>query len=624
MMPEAKLILTLKTLKFVENPFLNLILLFFLAAISLDSSAQSIPIKTRLENIIIKKDTSFVKNVSVSLKKTETTIIYPIFYDSELEEVSDIQVYIKKGKRFKLVKDIVMREEDVDLDYITSKKVKSIILPPNAEMKITYTVKCKELMYFSGLSFFSYNEIDTLIYEISVPKTFRFVHNTIYKDSLDYIAIDSISSDSLTKWSIKVNPAKVEPDPLMLFGIYRNMKVPYMRTVIIPVSYKDRKMEYMNDWYLHKVEKRRGLNDAVIHKINELTNGISDPMKVLDILYNYVRNNFKYVAIEIGMGAFVPSHANEVFTNKQGDCKDLSNFLCEALNHKGIKSHIALAATHNHFSDCDFPSLSSANHVICVVYIKDKPIILDPTDPIHFVETPVQSLQNRSILIINSNGGEFYKVNGFSSQQNLINYEIRLEANSAQMSMEGEFKASYKGISGNFLRRELNVGSVDTDFAGGNHYESVFGNQSISDFNVNDKANTIEAEGKISVNGKILNDGDKRFLFIDFLPRIIETESRSTLLEGTHLGSNFSKKVNLRIRMDEPFETFSPIEHTFSNEGVSLHLKISNPSSFIIECNYEFVIDYIFIEKENRDNTNEILKSFKKIIDVPIILNKKS
>ena len=76
--------------------------------------------------------------------------------------------------------------------------------------------------------------------------------------------------------------------------------------------------------------------------------------------------------------------------------------------------------------------------------------------------------------------------------------------------------------------------------------------------------------------------------------------------------------------MDESFETFNPIEYTFSNKGVSLNLKITNSSDSIIECNYEFIIDYFFIDKENLDITNEILKSFKKVINEPVILKNKS
>jgi hypothetical protein len=608
------------------NPqFKKFTLLILFCVFSANSFSQNIAIKTRVENVLINKDTSFIKNITITLKKSHNPIVYPIFYDNELEKIENIKVYKKKGKRFKLVKKVIIQEEDVRLDYISSKKVKLILIPFDSETKISYTVKCPELMYFSNLRFFSNNDIDTLKYSITIPDTFRFIHNTIHKDSLKNLSIDSTKINSSIKWNINVTPKKVAPNPLMLFGIYKNMKEPLMRTLIIPADYEGKEREYMNDWYLRKVKTRRGLNFDAIHKIDELTKGETNPKKITEILYSYVKNNFKYVAIEIGMGAFKPTHVNEVFKSKQGDCKDLSNFLSEALNYKGIKSEIALAATYHHISDCNFPSLSSANHVICLVYIDDKPILLDPTDPIHLAETPVESIQKRSILIINSDGGNFYKTPIFSPQQNLINYKIVLKANTKAMLMKGTFDINYKGISGNFLKRVFSI--IDNKkviSTGIKHYESVFANQSISDLKIKNQAKSIGAEGKMIVNGKIIIDGDNRFLFIDFLPKIFETVDRETLLEGTNLGSNFNKKVNLEINMDEPFKTFTPIIHTFSKNGISLNLRISSPSEFIIKCTYEFIFDHVFINKENIKNTNNILTSFKKIINEPIIFKKKS
>ena len=599
----------------------KLFLLSLLFLLPIRGLSQDYLISTKSENIIVKNDTSFINNVSVSLKRSDKYIVYPIFYDEELEDVSDIALYIKKGNRFKAEKDISVSENNIDIDYITSKKIKSVLVPPEVEAKITYTVKCNELMYFSDLPLFSYSDIDTLKYQITVPETFRFLHNIIYADSLDYLEIDSLKSDSVSKWNIEVVPLKVESDPMILFGIYRNLKIPLMRTIVVPSEYKDRAKEYLNDWYIHKIENRRGLDSVTICKIDELTHGITDTLQIVDILYDYVKSNFKYVAIEIGLGAFVPTHVNEVFLNKQGDCKDLSNFLSEALNYKGIKSNVALAATHDHVSDCDFPSLSSANHVICVAYINNEPVILDPTDPIHIPGEPVQSIQERSILIIDQNGGKYYKINVLPPKQNVINYSIELKANSEKLSMEGKFNADYNGISGNFLRYEfIDITNDELNAFGKKHYESVFGNQTVSDFSVDNQGKSIEVTGKLFVNGKMISDNNYRFLFIDFLPRIIETEDRETLLEGTYLGNTFDKKVKLRIILDKPFEPFDPIEHAFSNEGVSLDLKITNPSDSIIECDYEFILDHIFIDKENLDIINDILKSFKEISNEPVIL----
>ena len=609
----------------MENFFSRLMFLILCFNASVNGFTQNLSIKTRSENIGIKKDSSFVNNVSVLLKSNEESIVYPIFYDGELEEITDIQVFSKKGKKYKLQKKSVIREEDVEYDFITSKKVKYIFIPPNTEAKITYTLSCNELMYFSDLRFFSYNEIDSLKYKITVPNIFKFIHSTIYKESLDFISIDSSKFDKKTTWNIEVIPVKVEPDPFLFFGIYKNIKEPLMRTLIIPSNYEGNERKYMNDWYLEQLETTRGLSKEVMVKIDELTNGISNSLEILDILYNYIKNNFKYVAIEVGMGAFIPSNINEVFVNKQGDCKDLSNFLSEALNYKGIESHVALAATFDHISDCDFPSLTSANHVICVAYIDGEFILLDPTDPIHSPQTPIQSIQDRTFFIINPNGGQFVKAESFSAQQNLITYKIDLEVKSNKTIMEGTFAANYNGVSGNFIRRNFLYKSVDkikTD--GKTYYESVLGNQSISDFKLTRNTKFIKSEGTLSVNDKIFKDGESRFLFVDFLPNIIESQNRESLLEGTHIDGPFNKEVRLVLKMDEPFQPFSPIEHTFSENGIDLIIKISHISDNIIKYNYDFIFNYSIIDEDNLDLVNEALKSFKNVINEPIILYKKS
>ena len=460
--------------------YINIFIFFFFVFFNIKGFTQNIHLKSKMEEIQIQTDSSFVNNISIVFNKSDKPRLYPIFYDTELEKVSNIKIFIKKRKRLKLLPVKNIHESDVKLDYITSKKIKSVEIPAGKEVKLTYTISCNELMYFSSLPFFSYNKIDTLKYSVKVPKKFELVHNTIHKDSLSFYAIDSIKTEAGSTWNIKVSPQKVAPNPLQFFGIYKNMKVPLMRTLVMPSSYKNQPTKYMNDWYFNNLIQKKGLNTTVKQKIDELTANVSDPMQIVNIIFNYVKSNFKYVAIEIGMGAFVPTHANEVYLNKQGDCKDLSNFLSEALRYKGIDSDIALAATFDHISDCDFPSLSSANHVICVAYINGKKILADPTDPIHLEGTPVQSLQGRTILIVNSKGGSFYKVKRFTPKQNEIFYQLDLKLDPKSTLLKGKFNIDYLGISGNYLRRSLkNESEKDFENFGKLHYEEIFGNQSV-------------------------------------------------------------------------------------------------------------------------------------------------
>ena len=81
----------------MRNSFKKLILFGLYVIFSGSVFSQNIAIKTKSESILILKDTSFVKHVTVILKKSDEAMMYPIFYDTELEKISDIELYTKKG-----------------------------------------------------------------------------------------------------------------------------------------------------------------------------------------------------------------------------------------------------------------------------------------------------------------------------------------------------------------------------------------------------------------------------------------------------------------------------------------------------------------------------------------------
>ena len=582
---------------------------------------QDISIEKHSEQIEINEDGSFLRKVSIKFKKSDEPIIFPIFYDYELEKLSDIKLVYRKGKKIKTIENITMDERVVDLDYYTSKRVKSILIPPGVSTVINYTVTCSELMYFSHLPFFSHNFVDTLEYKVQVPNSHDFIYNIINKDSLKSMVMDSIDLEKSKGWNFSTRPQKVESDMLSLFGIFKDQKNPLMRILLVPEHYNKDGLKFMNDWYLDKVDAKRGLNRKAIEKIDELTENVSESSEILKILYDYVHQNFKYVAIEIGMGAFIPTHANEVFLRKEGDCKDLSNFLSEALNYKGIKSEIALAATYHHISDCDFPSLSSANHVVCVAYLGDKTIILDPTDPVHYPESPVESLQNRSILVVNDSGGQWFKINSFENEQNLIDYNIGLKADTKNISLTGLLKVSYNGITGNFLKRNfLQSENEDVYEFTKDHLKNIIGNQSVTNLIIKENDQDVKIESEISVSGRIFNDGKQKILILDFLPSLIETSMTDAILEGSHLGSNFKKSVRLTIGMNETFEPFKPRLVHLNDEHSSLSIEIKALSDTQITCTYDFQIQDQSITKANIESINASIALFKQTINEPLVL----
>ena len=203
----------------LKNSHIRLLLLNLLFLIRVNGSAQNIQISTLSEDIQIRTDTTFIRDVNVFLKKSDKALIYPVFYDSKLETVSGISVGIKKGDRFKPLKNPVIQEENVNIDLITSKKIKSVFIPPDVEAKISYSVECNELMYFSDLPLFSDDDVDTLKYQVTErdPKHSGFYMILFIKILWISFLLIPLKDDRMMKWNIEVVPGKVSPSPFNVF-----------------------------------------------------------------------------------------------------------------------------------------------------------------------------------------------------------------------------------------------------------------------------------------------------------------------------------------------------------------------------------------------------------------------
>ena len=110
---------------------------------------------------------------------------------------------------------------------------------------------------------------------------------------------------------------------------------------------------------------------------DELTLGISEPKAQVELIYNWVSKNIRYVAVYLGNGGVVPHDANAILQNHYGDCKDHSVILAALLKAKGIDSSSALINLGDAYKLPNLAVLSPQNHVIN--YIPSLDIYLDST-----------------------------------------------------------------------------------------------------------------------------------------------------------------------------------------------------------------------------------------------------
>ena len=103
---------------------------------------------------------------------------------------------------------------------------------------------------------------------------------------------------------------------------------------------------------------------------------------LIEKIYRYVQHNIRYVAFEEGEAAYRPDAPAEVLRKRYGDCKGMALLLATLLNRAGIEAQVAIVGTRSiPFPISGNPSLSSTNHMICIVPDGDGVYrYLDPTN----------------------------------------------------------------------------------------------------------------------------------------------------------------------------------------------------------------------------------------------------
>ena len=125
---------------------------------------------------------------------------------------------------------------------------------------------------------------------------------------------------------------------------------------------------HVGSWY-------RGLldgvprDDATLSKLaSELTAGAADDRERLERLVRYVQDRVRYVAVQIGIGGYVPTPPGETVQRQWGDCKDKGVLLVELLREVGIEAFPALVRLDESKSfDAEFPAANQFNHLIVAI-----------------------------------------------------------------------------------------------------------------------------------------------------------------------------------------------------------------------------------------------------------------
>ena len=118
-------------------------------------------------------------------------------------------------------------------------------------------------------------------------------------------------------------------------------------------------------WYHGLAEPRIKAGETIRVLTKQLTKGINSEKAKLKRIYEWVRDQVRYIAVSIGIGGFQPHPAEEILKNRYGDCKDMSTLLCSLAREAGLEAYEVIISTrYNGKADTSLPSPYHFNHVI--------------------------------------------------------------------------------------------------------------------------------------------------------------------------------------------------------------------------------------------------------------------
>lgn len=355
-----------------------------------------------------------------------------IAYQDAFRSLSSFSGFVKSdGKIIKKYKKSDLKTASVGEGAVTDATVAYLqpVAPIPYIVEYTYEISYKN-GFISFPSFTPVTEPDVAL--ISSSYTLSVPHGTelMYKSSMEPVKETGIESDTY-KWKA----------PAFLGYEYEHMmpsifeKVPYLYVGPKSFTYARTKGE-QTDWqlagmWLYNLQKEVcTVPDALRAKVQQMTSGVTSDRQKIKILYEYLRQNTRYVSIQMGIGGLKPFPAEMVMNSGFGDCKALSIYMQALLEAAGIRSEYLIVDTDRRNFLEDYYSVGQMNHaMLCVPMPKDT-LWIECTNPRLPLGYRHDNIAGHEVLLVGEQGGKKVRARAYSDslKRSMESVEVALNA----------------------------------------------------------------------------------------------------------------------------------------------------------------------------------------------------
>lgn len=202
----------------------------------------------------------------------------------------------------------------------------------------------------------------------------------------------------------------------------------------------------LGHWYAGLEKDRVAPTPEVRAKAAELTRNANTDLEKIQLLYDYVARNFRYISLSFGVGRYQPHAAGDILGHEYGDCKDKHTLLASLLDSVGIPVEAALINSMRDV-DPDVPSPSQFNHMITAIPQGKSYLWLDTTTEVAPFRLLAPVLRAKQALVVSADGGARLVQTPYESP--LPNMQdVEIEAKVSELGkLEGHVRLKLRGDS---------------------------------------------------------------------------------------------------------------------------------------------------------------------------------
>jgi hypothetical protein len=384
-----------------------------------------------------------------------------IFYATETAKVleAEARIYDRRGKEIRKVKKKEMRDV---LPSALSREVDDnrVLIASLPYHEYPYTVEVQYRMRISGpgmLQAYNWFLLDRTQrslrwarYQLEVPADWEISFLPLNLDmEQEEKRIGNNKLYQFTAERIPAIPAEYSSPPIasmlpMLYVFPDRFEIDgYTGSMKSWTSYG----KFMNQL----LTDRQEIPAALAKEVEQVVAGAETRWEQVERLYRFMQEEMRYVSIQLGLGGWQPLSIEEVYSNKYGDCKALTNYMHGLLELVGIESNpVLIYRGQAPFSDLhdEYPTIAF-NHML--LYVPEEEAFLECTSndyPAGFIG---QSNEGRQALLLTPEGGKVIAMPRTPAMDNRMVHRALVNLNihgGARVQMEKEVS----GLSHEYYR----------------------------------------------------------------------------------------------------------------------------------------------------------------------------